>query len=56
MRKFVNDLLVIDPEKRPSFNEMGEYTIFNEMDQLKAEFDKLMDDQENYSRKNLEKV
>ena len=30
LRNFVNFLLVIDPELRPSFNEIGKYEIFED--------------------------
>ena len=30
LRNFVNYLLVIDPKKRPSFDEIGKFEIFND--------------------------
>jgi len=30
LRKFVNYLLVIDPNKRPSFQKIGKYEIFDD--------------------------
>jgi len=30
LRNFVNHLLVIDPNKRPSFHEIGRFEIFND--------------------------
>jgi hypothetical protein len=44
LKNVVKKLLVIAPEERPSFNEIGEYIIFDEMDQFKVNFAKLMID------------